>query len=58
MKWKTFSQIVLLMIIGAIIFYIVCPKYAFHPVTARFKINEVTGKVLYHNSGTKKWEVE
>jgi len=58
MKWKMFFQIVLLMIIGAIIFYIVCPKYAFHPVTPRYKINEVTGKVLHLNSGTKKWEVK
>jgi len=31
MKWKMFSQIVLLMIIGAIIFYTVCSKSILYP---------------------------
>ena len=29
MKWKTFFQIILLIVVAALAFYIVCPKYHF-----------------------------
>lgn len=51
MKWKTFFQIVLLMIVAGVIFYIVYPKYEFFhkPDDARkdltnyYRCNKITG---------------
>ncbi len=43
MKWKTFWQIVLLMIIAGAIIYIISPKYYFK---TPIKGNKITGKVM------------
>ena len=45
MKWKTFFQIMLLMIFGAILFYIVFPKYHSDGV---WRHNKITGKSNVH----------
>lgn len=44
MKWKTFFQIILLIIFAAVVFYIVFPKFYFHP-TAPIRANKMTGKM-------------
>ncbi|MBU0569040.1 flagellar basal body-associated FliL family protein [bacterium] len=43
MKWKTFLQIVLLMIVAAVIFYVVYPKYYWKTTLVRG--NKITGRV-------------
>ena len=47
MKWKKFGQIVLLLIIAGVIFYLVCPKYHFFrwSLGRGYKGNRITGRV-------------
>ena len=48
MKWKTFGQIVLLLVIAGVIFYIVIPKYTFfRPNYGGYiiKTNKFTGSI-------------
>ena len=51
MKGRTFIQIVLLLIITAIIFYIVCPKYYFFVKEGVFRGNKITGKIMWYQKG-------
>ncbi len=48
MKWKTFFQIVLILLILAGLFYIVCPKYGVYSILqggGLQRYNKMTGKV-------------
>ncbi len=53
MKWKTFWQVTILILITGIVCYIICPKYYFfhHPndsnknVTNYYRCNTITGKI-------------
>ena len=51
MEWKTFFKILLLMIIGAILFYLVYPKYYFTTSDSIIvmKGNKITGQVSLGN---------
>ena len=49
MKWKLFLQIVLLLLIAGVIFYIVCPKYHFSE-TGRGRGNKITGEIARRTS--------
>lgn len=55
MKWKTFWQIILLMIIARAIIYSISPKYyygRYEPTL--YRANRVTGKVEGFSTGEKK----
>jgi hypothetical protein len=47
MKWKTFFQIILLIIFAAVVFYILFPKFYFYPTRSSLRANKITGKVEY-----------
>lgn len=47
MKWKTFFQIVLLIIVVAAIFYGVYPKYRFGRIEPTYRTNNITGQIDY-----------
>lgn len=53
MKWKTFWQIVLLMIIAGALSYLVLPKYHFSSTGYKGvgKFNKVTGEFMVWHSG-------
>ncbi len=51
MKWKTFWQIVLLMIIAGAIVYIASPKYYFGLRDTVVRCNKITGKVMGFTTG-------
>lgn len=53
MKWKTFFQIVLLLLIAGVIFYFVHPKYYFKTNGGLLRGNKITGKVMHYYGG--KW---
>ncbi|MBA7620796.1 hypothetical protein ES703_28151 [subsurface metagenome] len=50
MKWRTFFQIILLIIFAAVVFYIAFPKFYFYPTAPTLRANKITGKIeLYEN---------
>jgi hypothetical protein len=52
MKWKTFWQIIILVIFTAVAFYIAYPKYSYKPP---FKINKITGRSYRFDADQQKW---
>ena len=51
MKWKTFFQVTILIVITAAIFYVVCPKYYFYAKEGSgIRANHITGKVELYSS--------
>lgn len=53
MKWKTFLQIILLIIFAAVVFYIVYPKWYFSTYS---KGNKITGRV--EDLRWSRWQVK
>ena len=54
MKWKTFFQIVLLIIIVGAIIYLVSPKYYFNEMTGLIsKGNKITGDFFIFDNGKR-----
>ncbi len=52
MKWKTFWQVVLLMIIAGAIIYSISPRYHFSDYNGIFiKADKITGKVMGFSKG-------
>lgn len=54
MKWKTVGQIILLLIIGAIIFYLLYPKWYFYPRVS-VKANKITGQIYVWSKEQRRW---
>ena len=50
MKWKNLLQIGLLLILGAVVFYFVYPKWYFYP-NKPIKANRITGQIYQYNNG-------
>ena len=53
MKW------IIIILIGAIVFYLLCPKYSFNSKTidgSYVRENKITGKVEVFSQDTKKWQ--
>lgn len=47
MKWKTFFQVVLLIIIAAAVFYTVYPKYRFGRIEPTYRTNNISGEIEF-----------
>jgi len=50
MKWRNLLQIGLLLILGAVVFYFVYPKWYFYP-NKPIKANRITGQIYQYNNG-------
>ena len=56
MKWKTFYQIICLLVIAGIVFYIFVPKYKYKIEYLRaWRVNIYTGAVEEYNTKQEKW---
>ena len=56
MKWKTFWQIVLLLIIVGVVVYMCIPKYKYHFYSfIPLRANKYTGAVEKYDAEQEKW---
>ena len=56
MKWKTFWQIVLLLIIAGIVAYMCIPKHKYDlRGSSGFRVNKYTGAMERYNRTQEKW---
>lgn len=54
MKWKNMLQVGLLLILGAVVFYFVYPKWQYYP-NSLIKINKITGQIYQWSKEQQRW---